>query len=103
MEEEFGTYNFEFIGYMVRKIKVEDRTLIIDGVNGLIMGRLYFIGIKDGYTPDERMVGGKVFGIRRKKLDDDYILFRIYFDDGEIKQADVIALDLDIISDQRGS
>ena len=47
------------------------------------------------------MIGGKVFGIRRKKLDDDYNLFRIHLDDSEIKYTDIVARDLDIISDQR--
>ena len=45
MEEGFGPYNFGFIEYTIKKIKVENHTLIIDGVNGLIMGRLYFIGL----------------------------------------------------------
>ena len=101
MEEGFGPYNFGFIEYTIKKIKVENHTLIIDGVNGLIMGELYYIGLRDRYIPDEKVIGGKVFGIRRKKLDDDYNLFRIHLDDSEIKYTDIVARDLDIISDQR--
>ena len=54
MEEGFGPYNFGFIEYTIKKIKVENHTLIIDGVNGLIMGKLYFIGLRDRYIPDEK-------------------------------------------------
>ena len=40
---------------------------------------------------DERMIGGKVFGIKRKPLDNGFSVFRIELDDTQIKQTDIVA------------
>ena len=94
MDEEFGSYNFDFTRYTIKKIKEEEQSLTIEGINDFTVGRLLFENLKEGYVPDERMVGGRVFGIRRKNLADDYVLFRIYLDDAEIEYSDIIARSL---------
>ena len=35
--------------------------------------------------------GGKVFGIKRKPLDNGFSVFRIELDDAQIKQTDIVA------------
>lgn len=37
------------------------------------------------------MIGGKVFGIKRKPLDNGFSVFRIELDDTQIKQTDIVA------------
>ena len=66
MEEEFGSYDFDFTRYVIKKVTAEESTLIVDGINEFTMGKLIFEDLKKGYDPDNRMIGGKVFGIKRK-------------------------------------
>ena len=94
MDDKYSSYDFGFTRYTVKRVAVEGKTLVIDGVYDFATGRLLFEDLKDGFSPDMRMIGGKVFGIRRKDLPEDYVLFRIYFDDGQIEYADIIARDL---------
>ena len=94
MDEEFGSYNFDFTRYVIKKMKVEERTLTINGINEFTTGKLIFEELKNGNAPDDRMIGGKVFGIKRKTLSDGYVQFRIYLDDAKIEYADIIARSL---------
>ena len=94
LEEEFGAYNFGFTRYIIKKMRIEDQTLIIDGINGFTTGKLLFEDLGNGCVPDERMIGEIVFGIKQKELADDYVLFRIFFDSAEIEYSDIIARNL---------
>ena len=91
MEEEFGQYNFNFWGYVIKKVRVTDDKLIIEGINDFTVGSLIFGGAEEGFEIDERMIGGKVFGIKRKLLDNGFSVFRIELDDAHIKQTDIVA------------
>ena len=91
LEEEFGQYNFNFWGYVIKKVRVTDDKLIIEGINDFTVGSLIFEGAEEGFEIDERMIGGKVFGIKRKPLDNGFSVFRIEFDDAQIKQTDIVA------------
>ena len=91
MTEEFGQYNFNFIHYVVQKAEITDNTLTIEGVNNYTIGRLIFEELEEGFEVDERMIGGKVFGIKRKPLDNGFSVFRIELDVAQIKQTDIVA------------
>ena len=91
MAEEFGQYNFNFIHYVIQKAEITDNTLTIEGMNGYTVGRIIFEELEEGFEIDERMIGGKVFGIKRKPLDNGFSVFRIELDDAQIKQTDIVA------------
>lgn len=91
MEEEFGQYNFNFIYYVIQKAEITDNTLTIEGMNGYTVGRIFFEELEEGFEIDERMIGGKVFGIKRKPIDNGFTVFRIVIDDAQITQTDIVA------------
>ena len=91
MAEEFGSYNFDFIGYVIQKAEITDNTLKIEGKNGFAVGSIIFEDLEEGFESDDRMIGGKVFGIKRKPLDNGFSVFRIELDDAQIKQTDIVA------------
>ncbi|SCI36220.1 Uncharacterised protein [uncultured Clostridium sp.] len=91
MAEEFGQYNFNFIHYVIQKAEITDNTLTIEGVNGFTIGKLIFEELEEGFEIDERMIGGKVFGIKRKPIDNGFTVFRIVIDDAQITQIDIVA------------
>lgn len=91
MAEEFGQYNFNFIHYVIQKAEITDNTLIIVGANGFTIGKLIFEELEEGFEIDERMIGGKVFGIKRKPIDNGFTVFRIVIDDAQITQTDIVA------------
>ena len=70
--EEFGQYNFNFIHYVIQKAEITDNTLTIEGMNGYTVGRIIFEELEEGFESDDRMIGGKVFGIKRKPLDNGF-------------------------------
>ena len=63
MEEEFGQYNFNFLRYVIKNVRVTDDKLIIEGINDFTVGRIIFEELEEGFESDDRMIGGKVFGI----------------------------------------
>lgn len=91
MAEEFGQYNFNFIHYVIQKAEITDNTLTIEGANGFTIGKLIFEELEEGFEIDERMIGGKVFGIKRKPIDNGFTVFRIVIDDAQITQTDIVA------------
>ena len=91
MAEEFGQYNFNFIHYVIQKAEITDNTLTIEGMNSYTVGRIIFEELEEGFESDDRMIGGKVFGIKRKPLDNGFSVFRIELDDAQIKQTDIVA------------
>ena len=91
MAEEFGQYNFNFIHYVIQKAEITDNTLTIEGMNDYTVGRIIFEELEEGFESDDRMIGGKVFGIKRKPLDNGFSVFRIELDDAQIKQTDIVA------------
>ena len=91
MEEEFGQYNFNYLGYVIKKVRVTDDKLIMEGINDFTVGRIIFEELEEGFESDDRMIGGKVFGIKRKPLDNGFSVFRIELDDAQIKQTDIVA------------
>ncbi len=91
MAEEFGQYNFNFIHYVIQKAEITDNTLTIEGVNDFTIGKLIFEELEEGFEIDERMIGGKVFGIKRKPIDNGFTVFRIVIDDAQITQTDIVA------------
>ena len=94
MAEEFGQYNFNFIYYVIQKAEITDNTLTIEGMNrmnGYTVGRIIFEELEEGFEIDERMIGGKVFGIKRKPIDNGFTVFRIVIDDAQITQTDIVA------------
>ena len=91
MAEGFGQYNFNFIHYVIQKAEITDNTLTIEGMNGYKVGRIIFEELEEGFESDDRMIGGKVFGIKRKPLDNGFSVFRIELDDAQIKQTDIVA------------
>ena len=94
MAEEFGQYNFNFIYYVIQKAEITDNTLTIEGMNGYTVGRIFFEELEEGFEIDERMIGGKVFGIKRKPrkpIDNGFTVFRIVIDDAQITQTDIVA------------
>ena len=91
MAEEFGQYYFNFIYYVIQKAEITDNTLTIEGMNGYTVGRIFFEELEEGFEIDERMIGGKVFGIKRKPIDNGFTVFRIVIDDAQITQTDIVA------------
>lgn len=91
MAEEFGQYNFNFIHYVIKKAEITDNTLIIVGANKFTIGKLIFEELEEGFEIDERMIGGKVFGIKSKPIDNGFTVFRIVIDDAQITQTDIVA------------
>ena len=91
MTDEFGSYNFNYLGYVIKKSEVKGNTLTIEGMNGYTVGRIIFEELEEGFESDDRMIGGKVFGIKRKPLDNGFSVFRIELDDAQIKQTDIVA------------
>ena len=91
MAGEFGQYNFNFIHYVIQKAEITDNTLTIEGVNGFTIGKLIFEELEEGFEIDERMIGGKVFGIKRKPIDNGFTVFRIVIDNAQITQTDIVA------------
>ena len=60
--------NITLISFIMslKKAEITDNTLTIEGMNGYTVGRIIFEEPEEGFESDDRMIGGKVFGIKRK-------------------------------------
>ena len=48
MTDEFGSYNFNYLGYVIKKAEVKGNTLTIEGMNGYTVGRIIFEELEEG-------------------------------------------------------
>ena len=89
MGDEFSGLSFDCANCKIKSYSLEEDNLTIECINGFSPANIDFNGVRE-FVPDERCIGGVIFGFR-KKQEDGFTVFRLELRDAEIHHIDVTA------------